>query len=175
MHSQLMARIFDNNSKNIIMENVQNVAEVLNDLIEINNDRIAGYEKALKELKDEDDDLKDLFTTYIDQSRNLRNALGTEVQTLGKRMDGGTTANGKIYRAWSDVKALFTGHDRQTILNNCEYGEDAAQKAYKSAMTTDELPAYLYALLNRQKNELKTSHDEIKALRDQEKLEHENA
>ena len=91
------------------------------------------------------------------------------------KMDDGTTTSGKIYRAWMDVKALFTGNDHQTILNNCEYGEDAAQKAYNEALKTDNLPAYLYALINRQKDELKKAHDEIKSLRDQEKLVHEHA
>jgi uncharacterized protein (TIGR02284 family) len=157
------------------MENNQKVAEVLNDLIQINNDRITGYEKALKELKGNDKDLGDIFAGYIDQSRNLRNVLGTEVQTLGVKMDDGTTASGKIYRAWMEVKALFTGNDRQTVLNNCEYGEDAAQKAYNEALKTDKLPAYLFALINRQKDELKKAHDEIKSLRDQEKLVHEHA
>lgn len=157
------------------MENNQNVAEVLNDLIQINNDRIAGYERAIKELKDEDADLRDLFIVFIDQSRKLRNALGTEVTAMGADMDEGTTASGKIYRAWMDVKALFTGHDRQTVLNNCEFGEDAAQKAYKSALETEGLPAYLTSLINQQKAELRQAHDEVKALRDQEKLTHENA
>ena len=157
------------------MENKQNLAEVLNDLIQINNDRVSGYERALKELKVGDTDLRDIFLSYIDQSRNLRNTLGTEVQSLGVKMDDGTTTSGKIYRAWMDVKALFTGKDRQTILDNCEYGEDAAQKAYKEALNTDNLPAYLYALINRQKDELRQAHDEIKALRDQEKLVHEHA
>lgn len=157
------------------MEDNKKIAEVLNDLIQINNDRITGYEKALKELKDGDEDLKGIFTSYIDQSRNLRNALGTEVQTLGVQMDDGTTSSGKIYRAWMDVKAVFTGHDRQTVLNNCEFGEDTAQKAYKEALKTDNLPAYLFALINRQKEELKKAHDEVKALRDQEKLTHETA
>jgi len=101
--------------------------------------------------------------------------LGTEVKTLGVKMDDGTTNSGKIYRAWMEVKALFTGNDRQTILNNCEYGEDAAQKAYKEALKTDKLPAYLFALINRQKDELRKAHDEIKSLRDQEKLVHEHA
>lgn len=154
------------------MENNQKVAEVLNDLIQINNDRIDGYERGIKELKDGDSDLKDLFIGYIDQSRNLRNALGTEVQGLGVKMDEGTTTSGKIYRAWMDVKALFTGNDRQTVLNNCEYGEDAAQKAYRSALETEGLPAYIFALINRQKDELKRAHDEVKALRDEEKLAH---
>ena len=157
------------------MENNQKVAEVLNDLIQINNDRISGYEKAIKELKNVDVDLRGIFTAYIDQSRNFWNALGKEVQTLGTDMDKGTTANGKIYRAWMDVKALFTGHDRQTVLNNCEYGEDAAQKAYKSALDTQDLPAYLFALISREKEELKEAHNEIKALRDQEKIAHEHA
>src|SRR5436305_11415260 len=102
-----MARNFKYNKKIIFMENNQKVIEVLNDLIQINNDRIAGYERAMKELKNEDDDLKSLFTSFIDQSRNLRNALGVEVQTLHADMDKGTTASGKIYRAWMDVKKAF--------------------------------------------------------------------
>ena len=89
------------------MENNQKVIEVLNDLIQINNDRVTGYERAIKELKNEDDDLKALFTGFIDQSRNIRNALGTEVQTLGAEMDKGTTNSGKIYRAWMDVKNII--------------------------------------------------------------------
>lgn len=157
------------------MENNKKVVEVLNDLIQINNDRITGYERAIKELKDESADLKTLFEGYIDQSRNIRNQLGTEVQTLKGEMDDSTTGSGKIYRAWMDVKAAFTGHDRQTVLDNCEFGEDAAQKAYKAALKTENLPAYLFALITKQKEELRSAHDEVKALRDEEKLQHEHA
>lgn len=149
------------------MENNQKVIEVLNDLIQINNDRVTGYERALKELKDDDSNLRTLFESFIDQSRNIRNELGVEVQTLKGKMDDGTTASGKIYRAWMDVKAAFTGHDHHTVLENCEYGEDAAQKAYKSAINTEDLPAYLKELITKQQQELKGAHDEVKALRDE--------
>lgn len=151
------------------MENNKKVVEVLNDLIQINNDRITGYERAIKELKDESADLKTLFEGYIDQSRNIRNQLGTEVQTLKGEMDDSTTGSGKIYRAWMDVKAVFTGHDRHTVLENCEFGEDAAQKAYKSALETDDLPAYLVQLISKQQIELRAAHDEVKALRNANK------
>ena len=151
------------------MEDNKKVTEVLNDLIEINNDRITGYERALKELKDESSDLRILFEGYIDQSRNIRNQLGTEVQALHGKMDEGTTASGKIYRAWMDVKAVFTGKDRQTVLENCEFGEDAAQKAYKSALNTEGLPAFILDLIQKQQQELKSAHDEVKALRDANK------
>jgi uncharacterized protein (TIGR02284 family) len=141
-------------------------AEILNDLIQINNDRIVGYEKAIEELKSEDADLKSLFVKMIGESHQYKMALATEVQALGEDAEEGTTNSGKIYRAWMDVKAVFTGHDRKTILNNCEFGEDAAQKAYKMALEEEDLAAHLRSLITEQKAQLRMSHDEIKMLRD---------
>ncbi|MDY0903966.1 PA2169 family four-helix-bundle protein [Pedobacter sp. CFBP9032] len=140
--------------------------EVLNDLVQINNDRIAGYEKARTELKEEDADLKALFLDMISESQKYKMALGTEIAALGDDIDTGTTNSGKIYRAWMDVKALFTGHDRKTVLNNCEFGEDAAQNAYKMALEVEDLPANIRTLVSDQKASLRTSHDEVKRLRD---------
>ncbi len=153
------------------METTKETTTILNDLVEINNDRIIGYEKAIEELKDGDHDLKTLFAGMIDESRQARMALGKEIQGLGGEMEKGdaTTNSGKIYKAWMDVKAVFTGHNRHTVLSNCEFGEDAAQKAYKMALADEHLPAYLKEMLEQQKQTFKASHDEIKALRDQEK------
>jgi uncharacterized protein (TIGR02284 family) len=148
------------------METLTVNTEILNDLIQINNDRIAGYEKALKELQPEDSDLKALFVKMIGESHKYKMALATEVQTLGAEIESGTTNSGKIYRAWMDVKAIFTGHDRKTVLNNCEFGEDAAQKAYKMALDEENLSSNLRSIITEQKAALRTSHDEIKALRD---------
>jgi len=44
-------------------------AEILNDLVQINNDRIEGYEKVIENLKDEDKDLKPLFISLIAESQ----------------------------------------------------------------------------------------------------------
>jgi uncharacterized protein (TIGR02284 family) len=148
------------------METASVNKEILNDLIEINNDRVAGYEKAIEDLKDGDSDLKSLFVEMIGQSHKHKSTLAQEVQVLGGDAETGTTASGKIYRAWMDVKAVFTGHDRQTVLNNCEFGEDAAQKAYKMALETEGLSADLRSTITEQKADLRTSHDKIKALRD---------
>jgi len=150
------------------MENTAINPETLNDLIQINNDRVAGYEKAIEELKPEDSDLKSLFVKMIGQSHKHRLDLATAVQGSGTELETGTTTSGKIYRAWMDVKAVFTGHDRKTVLNNCEAGEDAAQRAYKSALEEEGLSAETRALVTEQKAELRVSHDEIKALRDQQ-------
>jgi uncharacterized protein (TIGR02284 family) len=149
------------------MQNTKETIEVLNDLIQINNDRIIGYEKAIKETKPEDEDLKILFATMIAESHRNKIALATEVQTMGAEVENGTTTSGKIYRAWMDVKAVFTGHDRHTVLANCEAGEDAAKKAYRTALEHEALPAYIRELLVQQAGALLASHDEIKSLRDQ--------
>jgi uncharacterized protein (TIGR02284 family) len=143
--------------------------EVLNDLVTINNDRIVGYERALEETKPEDTDLKALFTSMIDESRKIRIDLAGEVQALGGEFEAGTTASGKLYRAWMDVKAVFTGHDRHAVLSNCERGEDAAQSAYKDALADNNVPNYIRTMLEAQKSILRASHDRIKALRDASK------
>jgi uncharacterized protein (TIGR02284 family) len=148
------------------METKAETVDILNDLVQINNDRIMGYERAMKESANDSADLKPLFTRLISESHRNKMELGAEIQALGEDMDNDTTASGRIYRAWMDVKAVFTGHDRKSILASCERGEDAAQSAYKDALNDEELPAFLWETINRQKLTLKAAHDEIKALRD---------
>ena len=155
------------NIKTKTMDHTKETIEILNDLILINNDRIAGYERALEELEEGEDDLKMQFKGMIDESREARISLGKEVQVLGGEMAEGTMNTGKIYRVWMDLKAMFTGHDRHSVLSNCEAGEDAAQKAYNSALEEEHLPGFLREMITEQQHNLKFSHDEIKSLRDQ--------
>lgn len=140
--------------------------ETLNDLILISNDRIEGYEKAIAELKDEDHDLKDIFSDMIKQSHQNKSEIVQELQTINDVPLDGTTTSGKIYRAWMDVRAFFSNFDRKAILSNCEAGEDAAQKAYEQALEVENLAPGARSIIIRQKASLKVSHDKIKALRD---------
>jgi uncharacterized protein (TIGR02284 family) len=149
------------------METNENLVEVLNDLIKINNDRIDGYEKAISEVRDIDVDLRGIFQKMANESREYVAELGAEVAALGGEIASGTTAPGKIYRVWMDIKATFTGHDRESVLESCEYGEDAAQEAYDDALATDaDLPIDLRQLIANQKASLLESHNLIKKYRD---------
>jgi uncharacterized protein (TIGR02284 family) len=144
-----------------------NLTTVLNDLIRINNDRVVGYEKAADEARDIDVDLRAVFARMAEESRQYAAELTQEVVKLGGDPATGTTNSGKIYRVWMDLKATFTGNSRQAILENCEYGEDAAQKAYDSALKSDaEMTSDIRQLISNQKSSLKTSHDVIKKYRD---------
>ncbi|MDQ6608870.1 MAG: PA2169 family four-helix-bundle protein [Bacteroidota bacterium] len=146
---------------------MEKITNILNDLIQINHDRVVGYENAVEELKVGDADLKTLFQRYISESRQYAQELTQEVKRLGGDPADGTTNSGKIYRVWMDLKAAITGKDRKTILDNCEFGEDAAQKAYDIALNGDaDLEPSLRDLIVSQKATLKTGHDEVKRLRD---------
>lgn len=146
---------------------------VLNDLIQINNDRIAGYDKAIVSVGPEDMDIKTTFRKLGDQSEGYRIALTDQVLKLGGNAAEGTTNLGKIYRAWMDVKDTFTGSDRQSVLDSCEGGEDAALKAYRDALNAEvEMTAEVRQLLNSQQAALKEAHDTIKTFRDQQEAVH---
>lgn len=158
------------------MEINENLTEVLNDLIRINNDRIAGYKRAADEAHDHDADLKSIFHKMADESRQYNMELTREVVKLGAEPATGTTASGKIYRAWMDVKATFTGSDREALLSSCEFGEDAAQNAYQEALTSDEtLSIDIRQLIANQKASLQISHDTIKKYRDMHKNDNANS
>ncbi|MDB5142723.1 MAG: family four-helix-bundle protein [Mucilaginibacter sp.] len=150
------------------MENTAKTIEILNDLILINNDRIAGYELALKEVEESegDADLIPMFLRFIDDSRRYKVELGTEIAAFGRDMETGTTMPGKLHRAWLAVKEAFTGHDRHSILEECEFAEDAIKKAYEDALTDEIMAAYIREMLMEQQTELLEAHDEIKELRD---------
>jgi uncharacterized protein (TIGR02284 family) len=92
--------------------------------------------------------------------------LGTEIAALGGDMNTGTTIPGKLHRAWLSIKETFTGHDRHSILEECEFGEDAIKKTYQVALNDEVLAAYIREMLLEQEGELIEAHDEIKELRD---------
>lgn len=147
------------------MDNKQ--VEILNDLIQINNDRIAGYEKAIDGLEDEgNEDLKRLFCRLINNSLDYNETLERQIGLLNGEPALGTSGAGKLYRAWMDFKALVTGGDRAAVLGSCITGEETAIRAYKEAMADEQLAPDLQDLLNVQLAELQQSYQEINALKE---------
>jgi uncharacterized protein (TIGR02284 family) len=147
------------------MDNKKTI-DVLNAIIQINNDRIEGYETASKET--EEVDLKTLFAGFIDTSEQCKEDLEDEVQKLGGEATESTRITGKFFRVWMDVKAALTGNDRKAILNSCEYGEQAAQDTYEKVLTDDleNISAEQQTMLAAQKNLLKADQNKIISLRD---------
>ena len=149
------------------METTEKSIEVLNDLIEINNDRVKGFEKAIEDLEDGDFELQGIFDKLKNDSRNNAAELASAVSQAGGEADLSSSASGAIHRAWIDVKATFGGTDRKSILEECERGEDAIKKAYRSALEPDsELSPEFTEIVVRQQQGINAGHDQIKMLRD---------
>jgi len=148
------------------MERNEKVLGVLNDLIRINNDRIDGYEKAAEEAKKIDVDIQVMFHRFARDSKKYASELKPLVVKYGGDPAEDTTTSGKIYRVWMDLKAFVTGKDRKSILASCEFGEDAAQKAYDEALTSEYLTPEVREFILKQKSQLRQSHDIVKKYRD---------
>jgi uncharacterized protein (TIGR02284 family) len=156
--------------KKKFMERNERTIEVLNDLIKINNDRVEGYEKAVRETDESDVDLRNIFNRMAQESRNYTRELTEQVRRLGGEPASGTTTSGKIYRTWMDIKSGFSRSERKSVLEECEFGEDAAQKAYEKALDPDNsLPADVRRLVEEEKTNLRSAHDTIRNYRDVER------
>jgi uncharacterized protein (TIGR02284 family) len=139
--------------------------DVLNSLIEINNDRIYGYETASKEV--EETDLKMMFANATETSIRCKAQLIAEVKNLGGKQTESTTTSGKIYRIWMDVKSAFTGKDRKMILDSCVFGEDAAIKTYEEALSNaEDLNSGQFMMIEGQLFSIKTDQDNLKKVLD---------
>ena len=147
------------------MESNEKIVDALNNLVQINNDRIEGYERAAKET--EDSDLKDLFNSMASKSHMMKSQLSSEVIKRSGKPTESTTNSGKAFRVWMDFKASLTGKNRKAILSSCEFGEDAAQNTYEDVLKESEtLPADIVELISNQKSQLHEDHDRVKTLRD---------
>ena len=145
--------------------NNQEIIGSLNNLIQINNDRIQGYLTAAQET--DHNDLKSVFSEMMTASQECRRELVQEVTKLGGTPIEGTTTSGKLFRVWMDVKAALTSKDRKAILNSCEFGEDAAVKTYQTEITADALKGTEYLpIVKDQFSKIKSGHDKIRELRD---------
>ena len=150
------------------METTEKAIDVLNDLVKINNDRVAGFEKASENLEDDDRGLRPVFNKLAAESRDNAAQLAEKARQFNGEVPDGTSLSGSLHRAWLEVKSTFTGNDLESILNECERGEDAIKAAYRSALEdSSELPYEVVQLITGQQQGINEGHDLIKSLRDQ--------
>ena len=106
---------------------------ILNSLVEINNDRLLGYQVAFNDT--DEADLKTLFAQFSLTSQNCKKELIAEIIKMGGKPTEEVHTSGDLHRAWMDLKATLSGNDRVTILNSCEFGENVAIDTYDKALT----------------------------------------
>jgi uncharacterized protein (TIGR02284 family) len=138
------------------------------DLVKINNDRIQGYNKAVEQAKN-NPELQILFKEKVRESERFVSELNELNQRLGGETTNNPTVSGEVYRGWMSIKDTFKPSDKTSILESCEFGEDAALKAYDMALKVKDLDPDVKSRVEEQRRVIKESHDQIKAKRDASK------
>ena len=151
------------------MENRANDPAIINDLIKINNDRIAGYREALDLAHSmRIDDLGGIFAKYILQSEQFITELTPYFKLEGEQPADSTMLSGKLFRLWMNIKVNISGNDRKSLLESCEKGEDAFKATYRKILEEDReaLSIHVVSLIENQLSKQLVAHDQIKLLRD---------
>lgn len=140
--------------------------ELLSHLIEMNTDRIESYETASNQVKEED--LKNLFSQFIQTSKRCRRQLRREVVQLGGTPPNPSQTSGKFFRAWMDADALLNGSHTRLVLNACESADEVILESYHKGLRHNmkDISAEQQAMLNTQVSFIKNDHEKVKCLRD---------
>lgn len=147
------------------MENEKTI-EVLNKLVEINNDRIEGYETALEGIHVPE--LKSIFSQFVQTSLKCNLELKVEIDKLGGYPTDSTKITGKFFRVWMDLKTSLASNERDAILSSCEYGEDHALSVYEKVLLEDleHLSFVQRSLIRNQYILIKSDHHWVKSIRE---------
>lgn len=140
----------------------------LNDLLQITNDRIEGFNKVQDEVWEKYPDLKSDYNNMVDQSQKMKLELKSLIAERNGDADDSTTVAGGLHRTWIDVKNAFSGDNAESTLENVTFGESAAIEAYEKALDSGDLCPESARIIQDQLHSLKASYQKF------ENLEHLN-
>ena len=141
----------------------------LNNLIETCKDGELGFKTAAEGLKSAD--IKQKFLDYSRQRAEMVRDLQAEVRRLGGDPEKSGSVSGSLHRGWLDIKSVITGKDDHAIVAEAERGEDVAKTVYENALK-EPLPSTVLAIVQQQAVKVRQVHDQVRNLRDREKVAH---
>ena len=136
----------------------------LNDLLQITNDRIEGFNKVEEKVWDKYPALKSDYTNMVDQSQKMKLELKSLISERNGDADDTTTVAGGLHRTWIDVKNALTGDNAEATLENVAFGENAAVEAYQKALDSGDLCPESSRVVQDQLHSLKASYERFKNL-----------
>lgn len=137
---------------------------VLNDLLNITNDRIAGFSKVEDKVWETRSDLKSTYDDMVSRSTDMKNDLINLINLKGGQVDNSTSVSGAFHRAWIDVKNTFASDKDESTLENVVFGEKAAIDAYQDALDSGDLCPESKILVTEQLLHLKASYAKFETL-----------
>src|SRR5262245_18281507 len=115
--------------------NNNEVNAILNDLIETCRDGQEGFRTAAEHIRNSE--FRRLFNIFSQQRAQFVTELQAEVQRLGGNPETGGGAAGAFQRGWMYIKNALTRGDEESIIAECQRGEEAAVNNYQEAIKAD--------------------------------------
>lgn len=140
----------------------EEVASKLNQLLEKSYDAEKGYHKAAENV--DHSGLKNFFNRKSNQRRDFGHEIKDEIRAFGQEVDKGGSLTGSAHRAWMDVKALFSGDDSESMLEEAIRGEKASVEEYDDVLKETSLPSSTRSILESQRNKIQGDLSEVKSL-----------
>lgn len=138
------------------------VISEVNEIFEVLNERIMGYEKARDNV--ESPEYKSLFERYAAQSRSFEHELAPYSDRTPE--EAGTRTKGDLWRFWMDIKDALTADSDEAMLKASITGEEAAIDQYQDVLEDQDLPTDLRVRLDKQLIEIRAAHGNLVRLRD---------
>ncbi|WP_313503471.1 ferritin-like domain-containing protein [Kaistella carnis] len=140
------------------------IVSTLNDLLQITNDRIEGFNKVEDKVWEKYPNLKSDYTNMVDQSQKMRLELKSLISERNGDADDSTTVAGGLHRTWIDVKNAFSSDNAESTLENVTFGENAAIEAYQKALDSGDLCPESSRVIQDQLHSLKASYEKFRNL-----------
>jgi len=150
--------------------NNERIVVILNDLLHITNDRIAGFENVEGKVWESYSDLKGEYDHMISDTKIMKVELINLIQEKGGKADDSATTVGAIHRAWIDVKnSLPIGNKEKSTLENVVYGEQNAINAYQEVLAGGDLDTESVKVVSEHLRQIRESHTKFKNIEEYKK------
>lgn len=142
----------------------EDVIDVLNTLIEVSKDGEFGFATCAEYARSPA--LRTLLQRRAEDCAEAARELQVAVQRHGGRPQADGSVADTLHRGWVAARGMLSGYRDETILEECERGEELALRQYADAIA-NPLPADLHAMLQRHLAGVSRTHDQIRRLREE--------
>jgi uncharacterized protein (TIGR02284 family) len=141
----------------------QAVQAVLGELLASARDGELGFREAASHARSPE--LVALFERLADRCAAGIVQWNQALQELGGEAGASGTVAGAAQRAWLQIRGLFGGAGDETLLAECERGQDDIVHTLREALQRN-LPTALHEAVHREFEQAQRQHDHLKRLRD---------
>lgn len=136
----------------------QDESKAADKLIEVLNEREAGYNKVAENV--EDPSMASVFRDYARQSRQMAQQLIPYSNEYSPEEEG-TRAVADSWRVWIDLKSALTGGSSKAMLGASETGEDSAIRNFEDVIEDTKLDPEFRQRVESVLAEMRVARDDI--------------